>query len=97
METKTTDENNEGSAGLAATTGSPFADEWPYPHNDRLALGECLEVLERIMRDDLLVGVGTMQRRDDGKIELPLYGCARRALEHAKLRMENSDSTTVKI
>jgi hypothetical protein len=78
-------------AQLAAAPGSPFAPEVPEPLTDRDALAECADVLERIMRDNLLCGTGTIRLRPDNKIELPLYGCARRALAHARQRMANRE------
>jgi len=39
------------------------------------------------MRDNLLCGAGTIRVNADKQIELPLYGCAKRALDHAKQRM----------
>lgn len=67
---------------------SLFADESPVPQTDSAALSECVGVLERIMRDDLLCGAGSI-RMVDGQIERPLYGCARRALDHSKARLAN--------
>lgn len=69
-----------------------FDTERPVPTTDKEALVECVEVLERIMRDNLLCGAGSCRLNTEDKVELPLYGCARRALEHAKLRMANDQA-----
>lgn len=76
-------------AGAVVPFGNLFADESPVPQTDAQALAECVGVLDRIMRDDLLCGAGTI-RLVDGQIERPLYGCARRALDHAKARLANN-------
>jgi len=75
-------------AGQAVRSTPLFADESPAPETDAQALCECVAVLERIMRDDLLCGAGSI-RMVNGTIERPLYGCARRALDHAKARLAN--------
>ena len=67
---------------------SLFAERSPEPVTDREALMECAEVLERIMRDNVLCGVGSMTWNKEGKMELPLYGCAEQALNHSKQRLE---------
>ena len=69
---------------------SIFADKVPLPQSDREALAECVEVLERIMQDYLLCGAGAQRMRPDGKIERPLYGCAVRAINHAKERLKKA-------
>lgn len=77
-------------AGAVVPSDNLFADESPVPETDTAALAECVGVLDRIMRDDLLCGVGAA-RMVNGQIERPLYGCARRALDHAKARLANND------
>ena len=64
-----------------------FAKQWPEPSSDLDALKECAEVLSRLMRDDVVVGVTSGRVNDEGDIELPLYGCVKRALTHANLRL----------
>ena len=63
---------------------SPFEAEATNPKTEKEALAECVSVLERIMRDGLLVGYRSCKVNKEGKIELPLFGRANQALKHAK-------------
>jgi hypothetical protein len=81
-------DNQTTQAGVAIESTPLFADESPDPETDAQALQECVAVLERIMRDNLLCGVGNA-RLVGGQIERPLYGCAHRAIDHAKARLAN--------
>ena len=76
-------------AGAVVPPGNLFADESPVPTTDAEALADCVAVLERIMRDNLLCGAGSI-RMVNGTIERPLYGCALRALNHAKARLTSA-------
>ena len=87
-----TENENQGAqvSGVHPPTAcSPFLPESAPPKSDMDALMECRGVLLRIMRDGLLCGAGECHWTPDGS-ELPLYGCAVRALKHAELRMENT-------
>ena len=88
-----TENENQGAqvSGVHPPTAcSPFLPESAPPKSDMDALMECRGVLLRIMRDGLLCGAGECHWTPDGS-ELPLYGCAVRALKHAELRMENPE------
>ena len=65
-----------------------FAKESAEPQSDLDVIRECIDVLERGIRDDVFI-LGQIHWNKNKKIERPLYGCAVRALEHAKGRLKS--------
>jgi hypothetical protein len=62
------------------------------PETDAEALLECLTVLKRILRDDLLIGAGSQCLISENFVERPLYGCVLRAVKHAESRLDSKNA-----